>query len=201
MTLSIILTFVFVGASAILTYLMKIWRFGPFLERDEPNSVSNEPINASTSLDNSKTEQTASNVVNTPQTPISSPTAHPNATLTNLIAAQTVFEGANPANCNPLNFRYHYGGYLPIYGKVGCSKGGFAMFKDNATGILYARNAIKQIFRNHPSLTIATYIAGDGNWSGFAPASDKNPVQQYASFIADRLGVTADFPVKDIHMV
>jgi hypothetical protein len=121
-----------------------------------------------------------------------------NPTLEQFLTYQWQFEGAVPANCNPGNYRYYYGGYLPIYGNVKCSKGGFAMFPTLAQGKLYAINSTKSVIKKHPELTILTYIGGDKDWSGFAPASDNNPVQAYATFIAKRLGVGINFLMREL---
>ena len=140
--------------------------------------------------------------LHTPTTPPVAPPVPPTApqppetanattkpTLAQFFKYQWQFEGANPANCNPGNYRFYHGGYLPIYGNVKCSVGGFAMFPTLAQGKMYATNSTKSVIKNHPELTILTYIGGDKGWSGYAPASDNNPVLNYANFIAKGLGV------------
>ncbi|MHB1097905.1 MAG: hypothetical protein ACYC3F_17235 [Gemmatimonadaceae bacterium] len=134
-----------------------------------------------------------------PITPVQeAPSTPQKPTLADFLKWQWQFEGANPANNNPGNYRIFYGGYLPMYEPVKVSKGGFAIFPTLALGELYATNSTKNVIKNHPELTILTYIKGDGDWSGYAPASDKNPVTSYASFLAKGLGVGTDFLMRNL---
>lgn len=135
--------------------------------------------------------------VEQPTMPIPAKTPN-NATLADFLKWQWQFEKAVPANKNPGNYRFYYGGYLPIYGNVKKSVGGFAMFPTLAQGQMYATTSTKVVIKNHPELTILTYIGGNKNWSGYAPASDNNPVSNYATFIATHLGVKTSFLMKNL---
>jgi hypothetical protein len=129
----------------------------------------------------------------TPQMP---PTAtqpvQPTPTLLDTFCAAIAFrEGANPTNNNEGNCKFYYGGYLPIYGIVKRSVGGFAMFPTKAQGDLYLQNLIKGIIHNHPNLTFLTFFAGNGKgWGGYAPAADKNDPVSYAEQVAGKCGVS-----------
>ena len=61
-----------------------------------------------------------------------------NPTLAQFLRWQWQLEGAVPANNNPGNYKFFYGGYMPIYGNVKRSVGGFAMFPTLAQGKMYA---------------------------------------------------------------
>lgn len=130
-------------------------------------------------------------------TPPNSP-VQPVPTLHQFLTAQWEFENANPAINNPGNYRFHYGGYASMYGHVVCSAKGFAIFATLALGELYATNCTKGVIKNHPELTILTYIGGNGDWPGYAPASDNNPVNNYANFIASKLSVQPSFKMANL---
>lgn len=137
-----------------------------------------------------------------PVLPTTPPPAPKTPTVAEFCLAIRDFEGQpgdpNYRNNNPGNCRYSKAGYLPIYGPVGRSPNGFAIFKDYATGWLYLNNFVKSVIHNHPNLTIYTFIAGEGTWGGYSPASDNNPVLNYATFLGKRLGVDKDFPMKNL---
>lgn len=124
---------------------------------------------------------------------------HPKATLTNFCLAIRDFEGVpgdrNYRNNNPGNVRYYEGGYLPQYLPVLKDKDGFAIFKDYDTGFTYLKNMLQARIHLHPEQTILQFM------SVYAPASDNNPVKQYATFIANRLGVDIGYKVGDIVLV
>lgn len=126
------------------------------------------------------------------------------ATLENLCLAIRDFEGgpndANYKNNNPGNCRYNDGGYLPIYGKVRRSPGGFAIFPTYEQGWLYLHNFLKTVIHNHPELTLLTLIRGRGEWAGYAPPGepDNNPSEEYAQFLANRLGVDKSFKIRNL---
>ena len=101
-------------------------------------------------------------------------------------------EGANPANNNPGNCKYSYGGYLPIYGNVTRNPHGFAVFPTKAQGDLYLQNLVRQIIRTHKELTFITFFAGDGDWFGYAPSSDGNDPVSYGGQVAERCGYPID---------
>lgn len=119
-------------------------------------------------------------------------------TLADFLKWQWQFEGAVPANFNPGNYRFFYGGYLPVYGEVKKSVGGFAMFPTLQQGELYATNSTKNVIKHHPELTILTYLGGDGNWRGYAPVEDGNNPAQYATFIGNHLGVDKLFLMRNL---
>lgn len=136
-----------------------------------------------------------------PQNPIPQPLPVPTPsmpTLSDFLRYQWQFEGANPLIRNPGNYRFFYGGYLPVYGNVTRSPGGFAVFSTIEQGQLYSTNSTKNVIKHHPELSILTYIGGDGDWSGYAPASDHNPVLAYATYISSRLGVANSFLMKSL---
>lgn len=118
--------------------------------------------------------------------------------LANFLKYQWQFENANPAINNPGNYRYYYGGYLPIYEPVKRSSGGFAIFPTLILGQDYAEVCTKNVIKNHPELTILTYIGGDGSYPGYAPSTDGNNPTQYATYISSHLGVTNDFLMRNL---
>ena len=119
--------------------------------------------------------------------------------LSNLLAQYEGFVAPNRAwrNNNPGNCRYHFGGYLPKYGKVGCDKDGFAIFSTSDLGWLYLRNMLiswcKGQNPDHPSTeTIAQMM------SKYAPSSDNNDPVAYAQFLTNHLGIDANSSIKSL---
>lgn len=98
----------------------------------------------------------------------------------------------NWRNNNPGNCRYSKVGYLPIYQPVRKDKDGFAIFKDYPTGWLYLQNLVKHKVAKNPNQTLFQFI------SIYAPVEDANEPKVYATYIAKRLGVTIDTPMKDL---
>lgn len=129
-----------------------------------------------------------------PETAAPSP-APTNATLTNLCLGIKHREGANPLNNNPGNCRYYSGGYLPIYQPVKESPGGFAMFKDYATGWLYLMNTIKEKIHNHPDWTLLQLF------ENYAPAADGNNPVSYSQEVAIFMGVDNSFRIGSTMLV
>ena len=82
-----------------------------------------------------------------------------------------------------------------MYEPVGKSPSGFAIFKDYHTGFLYGFNMLKNKIKHHPTWTLYDLI------TDHAPASDNNPVLNYTTNVAKRLGVHNDFPLKDLVLV
>lgn len=125
-----------------------------------------------------------------------SPPRPPKIHLDAVLIAMRDFEGlpgdANYLNNNPLNCKYHQGGYLPIYEPVKISPAGFAIFKDYSTGWLYGRNMVKNKIKNHPDWTLYDLI------EDHAPPKDNNPTLQYAQTVAKRVGVDIDYKVKNL---
>ena len=118
------------------------------------------------------------------------------ATLENLCLALRDFEGKpgdqNYRLNNPGNCRYNEGGYLPMYGVVGRSKNGFAIFETYEIGWLYLKNMIKNQIKKNPTWTLRDFIYN------YAPPEDENPTENYGRFLGKRLGVDMSFPLKDL---
>ena len=162
------------------------------------------PINADLPVISVEPADTPIPVLETPVVPVLSPTEGSKATLENFCLALRDFEGLelNPATGkpdqnwrlnNPGNCRYNPGGYMPMYGKVGKSKNGFAIFQDYETGWKYLRNMIKVQIHNSPNKTIYEFMLS------YAPPADSNPTLNYATFIGKRLGVNSKtFKVKNL---
>ena len=97
-------------------------------------------------------------------------------------------------NNNPANARYSSVGYLPIYGEVGedregvpAHQRGYAIFKNYETGFLYLKNLVLHKARKHPDWTLTQFIGDEKE--GWAPASDNNNVDAYASALANAIKV------------
>ena len=147
----------------------------------EQITVSNPPVeinNATSTQDESKSMQDESKSVQKPDY------------LTLIFESMRDFEGKpgdhNYRANNPLNCRCSRVGYLPKYGDVKCVNN-FAVFPTWELGCEYGRNLILTKARRHPDWNLVNFI-GDPV-EGWAPASDNNPVQSYASFIGKRMGV------------
>lgn len=84
------------------------------------------------------------------------------------------YEGANPANNNPGDFRFYFGGYLPKYGLVKESQGGFAIFETYDLGWEYMINSITQMVNNHSQWDFFDFF------SVYAPWKDHNDPVKYA---------------------
>lgn len=124
----------------------------------------------------------------------------PNATWAELGIAMRNFEGQelNPetgkpdpnwANCNPLNDKFNYGGYLPMYGQVRRSPDDFAIFRDMATGMLYGINEMRNKVAHHPLWTLLDLI------SDHAPVDDGNDPLHYAQVVGKEIGIAIDYKV------
>jgi len=154
-----------------------------------------EAVQAPESPDNSETPETTSPPLNPPQIEPQSLPEPSKATLTNLCRAIEIMEGSNPAIHNPGNCRYSQEGYAAIYGHVGKTPAGFAIFKDYATGWLYLQNLIRLKRKNHPNWTLLDLF------KNYAPQADDNDPVHYASFVAKRMGVNSDFQLKNLVLV
>ena len=106
------------------------------------------------------------------------------------VALIAQYEGAVPANNNPYNFKFFRGGYLPKYGVVKCSVGGFAMFSTLALGEEYGQTCIKEMIDNHPEWNFWDFF------EEFAPVSDDNNTLLYADTIAKEMGTVATTNLK-----
>ena len=100
------------------------------------------------------------------------------------------YEGANPANNNPYDFRFYFGGYLPKYGVVKESVGGFAMFETLELGEMYGQTCITEMVMNHPEWNFLDFF------TRFAPPSDNNDTALYAKTIATEMGVDVSANLK-----
>lgn len=98
------------------------------------------------------------------------------------------YEGANLANNNPYNERYYWAGYLPKYGVVKESSGGFAVFSTPELGEEYGEECIRERILNHPEWDFLDFF------NSWAPSKDKNNPVLYAKTIAAEMGsvVTAN---------
>lgn len=107
--------------------------------------------------------------------------------LTLICQAITDFEGKpgdrNYINNNPGNVKYSTVGYLPKYGEVKKDNRNFAIFKDYETGWLYLKNLVLDKCKRHPEWNLVSFF------KEYAPASDDNQPEVYASFVAKRMGV------------
>lgn len=93
---------------------------------------------------------------------------------------------ASHRNCNPGNFRCSPVGYLPKYGKVGCSPGGFAVFSTYQLGWEYLVASVHYRAVRHPEWTVLDFF------KDYAPVTDKNNPFAYAHFVATWCGTTVD---------
>lgn len=129
----------------------------------------------------------------TPPQPISSPTAL--SKLEVFCEAITNYEGGpgdpNHTNNNPGDCRCSQVGYLPKYGKVGCSPGGFAIFPTWDLGMEYLQNLVQQRATIHPSWTFLQFF------QNYAPSGDKNSPDKYATNVAAHCGVGISTSLKD----
>lgn len=112
-------------------------------------------------------------------------------TLLNLMfEAMRDFEGKpgdlNYKNNNPLNCRCSRVGYLPKYGNVKCVNR-FAVFPTWELGCEYGKNLILHKAKKHPEWSLTTFIGH--STEGWAPAEDNNHPENYASYVAKRMGV------------
>jgi hypothetical protein len=101
----------------------------------------------------------------------------------------------NYRNNNPGNCRCSRVGYLPIYGAVKCVNN-FAVFPTYELGWLYLKNHVRSKSAAHPSWTIHQYFADPKD--GHAPSSDGNDPRKYAEYVAKRLGVPVDTPLRSL---
>lgn len=129
--------------------------------------------------------------MNVPEkTPLSTPIAPPASRFPQFCGFVRTYEGANPANNNPYNEKYYYGGYLPKYGVVKKSVGGFAMFSTLALGEEYGETCIMERIMANPEWTYLDFFMV------FSPPSDDNDTVKYASTIAAEIGVESSANLK-----
>ena len=131
----------------------------------------------------------------TPVAPTPAPTPKPpaNNLLNQLILLMRKHEGwhtgsRSQRNNNPLNCRYSSVGYHAMYGKVERDADNFARFSSYDLGHLYAKNLILGKAKKHPDWNLVQFIGDERE--GWAPASDNNDVDRYATVLAEGLGVS-----------
>ena len=99
----------------------------------------------------------------------------------------------NFRNNNPGNCRWNPTGYRALYGKVKKDKDGFAIFPTYEQGWLYLCNMLLNWAKG-----------GRANWTieklmkSYAPASDGNFPENYAKYLADRLGIDPSTKLSDL---
>jgi hypothetical protein len=96
----------------------------------------------------------------------------------------------NYVNNNPGDFRYYFGGYLPKYGVVKESPGGFAVFETYELGWEYLVASVTEMCDNHPTWNFLDFF------NRYAPSSDGNNPELYAQTIAGEMGVDVSAIVK-----
>lgn len=96
-------------------------------------------------------------------------------------------------NRNPGNCRYSPVGYDPKYGLVKRDSNNFAIFKDHETGWLYLNNFVRAKAKQFPHYTIFDYIS-----KIHAPSSDGNDPLRYATWVAERVGVSVAYKLIDL---
>lgn len=131
-----------------------------------------------------------------PQAPPISQSGAPQPMLERFCTAIMNFEGGpgdpNHINNNPGDFRCSPVGYLPKYGKVGCTAHGFAVFQTFQLGWEYLLASVHYRAVAHPNWTILDFF------HNYAPPSDNNPTQKYAETVAAACGVVPTTKLKDL---
>ncbi len=145
-----------------------------------PEEVKTLPMNQP--IDPPQAAQNAPSATQTPQPTVSR--------FPEFCALIKTYEGANTANNNPYDEKYYFGGYLPKYGVVKESPGGFAMFESLALGELYGETCITEMIDHHPEWNFFQFF------SVYAPANDKNDPVLYANTIAKQMGTVATTNLK-----
>lgn len=99
----------------------------------------------------------------------------------------------NYRNNNPGNCRYHFGGYLPKYGKVTQDKDGFAIFPTYQQGWMYLQNMLLNWAKTtRADWTILQLM------ESYAPTADNNNPTAYAANLEARLGVPAGTTLSEL---
>ena len=128
--------------------------------------------------------------------PVEAPAAPSEPMLDTFCKAIRDFEGVpgdlNYRNCNPGNCRCSPVGYLPKYGNVKCSPGGFAIFPTYELGWEYLQALVHHRAELHPEWTVLDFF------KVYAPAGDNNPTEKYAKYVAARCGVIPTTKLKDL---
>lgn len=131
-----------------------------------------------------------------PSLPITPPSMPKPSMLETFCHAIEAFEGGpgdpNHKNCNPGDFRCSPVGYLPKYGDVKCSPGGFAVFPTYQLGWEYLIESVHHRAVAHPRWTIYDFF------NNYAPPTDNNPTRKYAETVAKACGVIPLTTLKDL---
>ncbi len=103
-----------------------------------------------------------------------------------------IMEGAKKSLNNPGNIRY-----IGQKTAIGKDSRGFCIFPDYATGYLALRNLLVNACTGkskvyYPEMTLRQF------YDVYAPAEDQNNPSTYAKFVAGRIGVTVDTPIKEL---
>ena len=110
--------------------------------------------------------------------------------VSQLAAAITRQEAANPAYNNPGNLRAGPG-------QVGTSPNGIAIFPDMATGEAALENQVQ--LNINRGLTLEEFFAGKpGVYAGYAPAADANQPNIYTANVSQWTGIPADVPLNTL---
>ena len=65
---------------------------------------------------------------------------------------------------------------------------GFTVFPDDETGWAALRQDITNHAKKYPDQSLYGFIAGEGEWTGYAPASDGNNPVEYSRKVAAAVG-------------
>lgn len=154
----------------------------------------NKPLNATITTSNPMPSVISNTTQTTPSEAHTAPTLKLEC-LNTFCTAIMNFEGGqndpNHINNNPGDFRCSPVGYLPKYGKVGCTPHNFAVFPTFALGWEYLLESVKARIHNHPNWTFLDFF------TNYAPMSDGNPTLAYAQNVAKCCGVPVDKKVSD----
>jgi len=66
--------------------------------------------------------------------------------------------------------------------------GGFVVFPNDETGWAALRQDITNHAKKYPDQSLYGFIAGEGEWTGYAPASDGNNPVEYSRKVAAAIG-------------
>lgn len=110
----------------------------------------------------------------------------------------------NYRNNNPGNCKFHFGGYLPKYGKVVEGERGFAKFQTYNLGWMYLQNLLLYWAKGiKADWTILELMAGKiqsngKRKGGYAPKEDDNDPEAYARNLEIRLGIPAGTKLSEL---
>jgi hypothetical protein len=134
------------------------------------------------------------NPIATPPSPVIVKPMETTSLLTKFCIAIRDYEGQpgdlNYRNNNPGNCRFSSVGYSSIYGDVKKDSRGFAIFPTYELGFLYLTNLIKEKISANPEQSILQFF------HIYAPSSDKNDPDTYASWVANQIGLSAQTHIK-----